>query len=70
MATRNNPVAGEVWTHFRGTEYLIVAVGEHTEENVDCVVYQSLNDNKVWIRPLSMFMADATTGVPRFLRND
>ena len=42
--------------HFKGMEYLILNIAEHTETGEEMVVYKALYDEgKVWVRPLSMF---------------
>lgn len=38
------------------TTYQVLAIGIHTETKEEMVVYVSLQDNKTWIRPLSMFV--------------
>lgn len=38
------------------TTYRVVSIGTHTETHEELVVYVSLEDDKVWIRPLSMFV--------------
>lgn len=65
---RNNPKAGEVWKHFKGTRYRILAVGKHTESEEPMVVYQDADDSEapVWIRPLDMFMHMDVEGHSRF----
>lgn len=45
-----------IWQHkTRGTKYRIVCLGK-LEHNLDqMVVYQDINDNEVWIRPVNEF---------------
>lgn len=38
------------------TTYQVLSVGVHTETQEELVVYVSLQDGKIWIRPLSMFV--------------
>ncbi len=48
--------SGERYRHFKGNEYEIVAVGQHSETEEEMVVYRALyGDGAVWIRPLTMF---------------
>jgi len=38
--------------------YVILSVGEHTETGEKLVVYKSLEDGLVWLRPVDMFLSD------------
>jgi len=42
---------GDTVQHFKGGFYKIVAIGTNTETEEKMVVYQSLKDQRVWIRP-------------------
>lgn len=58
-----------VYVHYKGGVYSVVGVGEHTETGEQLVVYSA--QNKIWIRPLSMFTEEVEVGsrkVPRFSR--
>lgn len=48
---------GDTVQHFKGGFYKIVAIGTNTETEEKTVVYQSLKDQKVWIRPYEMFIS-------------
>lgn len=48
---------GDTVLHFKGGLYTILAIGTHTETNERMVVYQSLKDQKIWIRPYDMFIS-------------
>lgn len=55
---RKEPQPGQLYRHFKGNLYQIVAVAEHTETAEAMVVYQALYGNfKVYVRPLDMFMS-------------
>lgn len=58
LTTNQNP--GSIYRHFRGGYYLMhsMATIEKTGEVV--VVYESLQDHQVWVRPLSEFMEDVS----------
>ncbi len=48
-----------VYKHFKGNNYLVLYVAKHTETMEDMVVYCELGQqNRVWIRPLKMFMSE------------
>lgn len=60
---RETPKVGEIWEHFKGNRYKIIAVGHHSETKEKLVVYYDLSgknstiDNPC-IRPLDMFMSE------------
>ncbi|NFH81800.1 DUF1653 domain-containing protein [Clostridium botulinum] len=48
-----------VYRHFKGNNYLVLYVAKHTETMEEMVVYCELGQqNRVWIRPLKMFMSE------------
>lgn len=49
---------GDTVQHFKGGFYKIVAIGTNTETEEKMVVYQSLKDKRVWIRPYDMFISE------------
>ena len=57
---------GDKLMHYKGGEYKVVSIAEHTETNEKLVVYQALyGENKIWARPYSMFF-DKIEGKNRF----
>lgn len=48
---------GDTVQHFKGGFYKIIAIGINTETEEKMVVYQSLKDQRVWIRPYDMFIS-------------
>ena len=49
---------GEIYRHFKGNLYQIIAVGEHTETEEIMVVYQALyTPFKIYIRPYNQFVS-------------
>ena len=43
---------GEKYRHYKGGEYLIVAIAMHSETGEKMVVYKALYGNEqVWVRP-------------------
>lgn len=54
---RNIPVAEEIYRHFKGNEYQIIAIAQHSEDGSKMVVYKGLyGDGTCYVRPLDMFM--------------
>lgn len=74
MTYRLQPSKGEVWRHFRGGTYTIIACAfDAVSEERGCdVIYQSDLSKTVWKRPLENFMGtvpnprDPSTTVFRF----
>ena len=57
--TRTLPVPGEFYRHFKNRMYRIVAIAYHSETEEAMVVYQAqYGEEKVWVRPLAMFMEE------------
>ena len=60
---RETPKLGDVYRHFIGNYYKIIAVGHHSETGELMVVYFDLSGknstlNNPCIRPLDMFMSE------------
>ena len=52
------PVAGELYKHFKGGLYRIVTIAQHTETEEGLVIYRSEDDpSKVWARPVVNFLS-------------
>lgn len=50
---------GQIWQHYKGGQYKIVALAKYEETLADCVVYEAQYDNhtsKNWIRTKENFL--------------
>ena len=44
------------YRHFKGNEYMVLGIANHSETLEQMVVYQALYGNKeLWVRPISMW---------------
>ena len=43
------------YKHFKGNQYEVIGIGKHSETLEELVIYKSLKDNSIWVRPLSMW---------------
>ena len=46
---------GKIYRHYKGNLYKIIALAKHSETTEDMIVYQSLENGQVWVRPKSMW---------------
>ena len=59
LVEKQGVIIGGKYRHFKGGEYVVLAVGRHSESLEDMVVYKEINGQEnTWIRPLSMFIED------------
>ena len=60
---------GAIYKHFKGNEYMVIAIGINTETEEKMVVYSPISDmSKVWIRPIKMWndIVDQERNIKRF----
>lgn len=50
------PLEGQVFQHYKGGKYEIVATGFFEDTEAPCVVYRSLEKNIVWVRTARNFL--------------
>lgn len=56
---REVPKENEIWRHFKGSNYQVITIAEHTETGEKFVIYKALQDTmKTYARPLKDFMSD------------
>ena len=56
---RLRSMIGRVVTHFKGKDYLVLDVAEHTETGEVLVIYKALYGvNNVYARPIKMFLSE------------
>ena len=48
-------LAGRTYKHFKGNMYKVVGFAKHSETMEDMVVYESLRNHTLWVRPMSMW---------------
>jgi hypothetical protein len=43
------------YQHYKGGKYLFLHEGYHSETHERLIIYKSMQDGKVWVRPADMF---------------
>ncbi len=57
------------WRHFKGNEYEVIGVAQHSETLEQMVVYRALyGDGGLWVRPASMWLETVERDGQRFPR--
>jgi hypothetical protein len=58
-----------LYEHYKGGRYRVIGVATHSETEEQFVVYQSIETDRLFVRPLQMFLENVTvdgTEMPRF----
>ena len=48
-------IIGETYKHFKGNMYKVVGFAKHSETMEDMIVYESLRNASLWVRPKYMW---------------
>jgi hypothetical protein len=50
--------SGKIFEHYKGSRYQILNISTHTETEEILVIYTNISkpDNKIWARPINMFV--------------
>jgi hypothetical protein len=54
----DRPKPGQIFRHYKGGEYEIVATGFLEDSETPCVIYRSLLKNIVWVRTAKNFLEE------------
>ncbi len=46
---------GNIYRHYKGNTYKIIALARHSETGEDMIVYQNVDKGDIWVRPKSMW---------------
>ena len=46
---------GKIYRHYKGNRYKVLGIGKHSETLEEMVVYQSLKNGEIWVRPAKMW---------------
>ena len=54
-------IVGGKYRHYKGNEYVVLAIASHSETEEEMVVYQAqYGEEKIWVRPKSMWNETVT----------
>ena len=46
---------GKTYRHYKGNLYKIIAIAKHSETTEEMIVYESIKNGDIWVRPKSMW---------------
>jgi hypothetical protein len=53
---------GKIYQHYKGDNYKVFAIGQHTETEEKHVLYhkadKNLSEAQIWVRPINMFFEE------------
>jgi hypothetical protein len=56
------------YQHYKGGLYEVIGIAIHSEIGKEMVVYKSLSNNKLWVRPKNMFLEKVNVGGKKISR--
>ena len=57
------------YKHYKGNVYEVIGIAKHSETLEEMVVYKSVVDGQIWVRPKEMFLENVEVEgkkIPRF----
>ena len=64
----SNVKVNEVYRHFKGNTYRVIAIAKDCDDLKELVVYQNIDKGDVWVRPLDNFTQSITRDGKTFER--
>jgi len=58
-----------IYKHYKGNVYEVIGIAKHSEDLSEMVVYKSVVDGQMWVRPKEMFLEHVQIEgkkIPRF----
>lgn len=65
----DRPKDGQIFEHYKGGSYEIIATGFYEDNHSPCIVYRSNSDSTIWVRTAQNFLETVEyegTLLPRF----
>lgn len=62
----DKPKPQQTFRHFKGSSYVVLGIGKYEPNQEEVVIYQSLKDDQIWVRPLVVWNEAVSPGQPRF----